>query len=65
MVDLGGFPAGDVRLRAWPEGSLCLREVDRIPIRLGWVPACPSCRWQRVEGAEAGLPGDEPELAAG
>ncbi len=46
MVDLGGFPAGDVRLRAWPEGSLCLREVDRIPIRLGWVPACPSCRWQ-------------------
>jgi hypothetical protein len=46
MVDRGGLPAGDVRLREWPAGSLCLREVDRIPIRLGWVPACPSCRWQ-------------------
>jgi hypothetical protein len=46
MVDRGGLPAGDVRLREWPAGSLCLREVDRIPIRLGWVPARPSCRWQ-------------------
>src|SRR5258708_25751237 len=63
MVDLGGFPAGDVRLRAWPAGSLCLREVDRIPIRLGWVPACPSCRRQGAEGDEARPPGDERELA--
>src|SRR5258707_5987730 len=65
MVDLGGFPAGDVRLRAWPEGSLCLREGDRIPIRLGWAPARSSCSRPRGAGVEPCLLDTEPELAAG